>query len=56
MMIRIINKIIGNHWKVVRTCFPYKNGYGTYNRWKKTLLDSGLTEEEAAIACKELNR
>ena len=29
-------------WEVVRTGFPYKHGYGTYNKRKNTVMHTGL--------------
>lgn len=47
-------------WKVIRTIWPYPEGWGVYKRnpWtnKKTLLDYGLTKEQAQAACDEANR
>ncbi len=36
-------------WKVVRTIWPYPEGYGTvfYLHGKRTIVDSGLSKEEA---------
>jgi len=46
-------------WKVAKSGFPYKEGYGTYKTdfWgnKRTILDTGLSYEQAVRACKELN-
>ena len=46
-------------WKVIRTIWPHPEGYGTYRTniltGVKTLLDSGLTLEQAKQTCKELN-
>jgi hypothetical protein len=43
-------------WEVRRTIWPYEDGYGTFNRKTNTLLDAGLTKEEAQAACNELNQ
>ena len=43
------------HWEVIRTIWPYKHGYGTINKKKKMVLDTGLSKEEAVSRCKELN-
>jgi hypothetical protein len=52
-------------WMVIRTIWPYKDGYGTYC-WELTgllgfyrrriILDTGLTLEEAQAAADKLNR
>lgn len=42
-------------WIIVRTGWPYPEGYGTWNERKSTLLDSGFTYADAKAACKELN-
>ena len=43
-------------WEVVRTGWPYREGYGTYNKRKRVLLDSGLSREQTVEECKELNK
>ncbi|MFW6121351.1 MAG: hypothetical protein ACOC80_10705 [Petrotogales bacterium] len=43
-------------WEIVRTIWPYEDGWGTYRPKDGKLLDSGLTKEEARIACKRLNK
>ncbi len=43
------------HWIVTRTIWPYKDGYGTYDRKTHTVLDTGLTREEAQLECAVLN-
>lgn len=55
MFRKILNKLVGNKWIVVETKFPYDEGYGTYNKFLNTLLDSGLTKLDAEELCKELN-
>jgi hypothetical protein len=46
-------------WKVIRTIWPYPEGYGVYRRnfWtgKKTILAFGLTKEAAQIECDNAN-
>jgi hypothetical protein len=42
---------------VVRKCnFPFPEGYATFNKKTKTILDTGLTKKHAKEICKELNR
>jgi len=54
-MKNFFKRLIGNWW-VVRKCgFPYKKGYATYNKFKNTILDTGLTKEQANQICDELN-
>lgn len=48
--------ILFKKWKVIKTIWPYKDGYGTYNKITNTLLDSGLTKEDAETRCLELNK
>lgn len=46
-----------NGWKLCKTGWPYEVGYGTW-RWqgyRKVLLDSGLTREQAEECLEELN-
>ena len=43
-------KIFGRRkWKVAKTIWPYPEGYGTvfYQRGKMTIVDTGLTKEQA---------
>lgn len=52
----LLKQLIHGRWRVVRTGWPYKVGYGTYRkRYPPTLLDSGLTRDEAQERCDELN-
>jgi len=48
-------RIIGDHWVVRRCIWPYPEGYATYNPFRRTILDTGLTKEQAEELCKELN-
>lgn len=43
-------------WVVRRTIWPYKPGWGTFNRRTNTLLDSGLTQKQAQDICDQLNK
>lgn len=52
---RVVMRLLGDKWEVVRTIWPYRDGYGTYNRSRRTLLDSGLTKEHAQRNCDALN-
>lgn len=47
--------ICGDWWEVRRCCWPYPEGYGTYNPARRTILDTGLTREQAVKICAELN-
>lgn len=55
-MARFLKWLIGDWW-VVRPCgWPYPPGYATYNKWRNTVLDTGLPDRETAQAiCDELN-
>lgn len=43
-------------WGIIRTIWPYPEGYGTYCQSCKTVLDTGLTMEDAEETVEELNR
>lgn len=43
-------------WEVRRTIWPYEDGWGTYCPETHTILDTGLTKEEAERRCAELNK
>lgn len=46
-------------WRVVRSVWPYDSGFGTYTSGgligPKTILDTGLSYDEAKEAAEELN-
>ena len=46
-------------WKVAKTIWPYKPGYGVYKQNRltgaRTILDTGLTKADAEAECKRLN-
>jgi hypothetical protein len=48
-----------SRWMLIRTIWPYKEGYGTYRKNRLTgermVLDTGLTKEEAQYSADELN-
>jgi hypothetical protein len=53
---KIINMIIRNRWEVRRTIWPYPEGWGTYNPYTNTILDTGIkTKAEAQEICDQLN-
>jgi hypothetical protein len=52
---KLWNKAIGNWWEVRACCWPYPEGYGTYNPYKKMILNTGLTKEHAQSICDQLN-
>ena len=53
---KIIKSLIKSEPWVVRKClFPYPEGYATYNVKTRTILDTGLTKEQAIETCRELN-
>jgi hypothetical protein len=43
------------NWVVKRCGFPYEDGYATWNKKTHTILDTGLTREQAEQICRELN-
>lgn len=43
------------YWIVKKCGFPHNEGYGTYNWKTHTVLDTGLTKEDANAICRELN-
>lgn len=55
-----IKSILPKHkhkWTVIRTIWPYKEGYGVICNGGKTLLESGLSRDKAkAIANYENNK
>jgi hypothetical protein len=50
--------ILWRTWKVMRCCWPYPEGYATvfYLRGQRTIVDTGLTREEAYRIVREENR
>lgn len=56
-----IQNLFWSKWKVARTIWPYKEGWGTYkrNRWTgaQVIMNTGLlTKADATIAAADLNR
>lgn len=52
---RVWKRLIGDWWEI-RVCYwPHPRGYATYNPYRKTILDTGLSREQAKEICKELN-
>jgi hypothetical protein len=52
---KIVNVVCGKQWEVRRTIWPYKEGYGVYNPFTRTIADTGLLQEEAQQRCDALN-
>lgn len=52
---RWVKWFIGDWWVVRKTIWPYSEGYGTYNKLRKMVLDTGLSKEMAKQNCKKLN-
>ena len=52
---RLLKRLLKDWWEPRRCIWPYKPGWATYNPYKKMILDTGLTLEQATEACKELN-
>ena len=44
-----------NDWEARKCLWPYPEGYATYNKRTRTILDTGLTKEQAERICDELN-
>jgi hypothetical protein len=42
-------------WRSIRTIWPYPDGYGTYCRGCRTVVDTGLSKPEAEARAKEMN-
>lgn len=47
----ILTKLTWSKWQVIRTIWPYSEGYGVYREnyltGNKTILETGLTKERA---------
>lgn len=52
---RKLKQALMGKWEVRKLLFPYPEGYGTYHTGKRTLLDTGLSKEQAQQICDELN-
>lgn len=52
---RVSRSSRGKVWEVRRTIWPYEDGWGTYCPETHTVLDTGLTKEEAEMRCVILN-
>ena len=44
-----------DRWRVVRTIWPYPDGYGVHNKHRNALSDAGLTKGHAEKIAKEMN-
>ena len=53
---RLTRLFLGDKWEPRRCCWPYPEGWATYNRFKNAIADTGLTKEEAQRRCDELNQ
>lgn len=51
----LFKRLSGNWWVVRRSLFPFPEGYATYNPLKDTILDTGLTKQNAIDLCKKYN-
>jgi len=47
--------IAGRQWIIARTIWPYPDGWGTYHPSTETIMDTGLSKEEAQKRCDALN-
>lgn len=54
-MSNVFTKMLGDKWAPIRTIWPYKDGWGVYNKYKSTLIEDGLSKEEAQKICDEMN-
>jgi hypothetical protein len=54
-MIKAIKKLLAPKWEVRRTIWPYPEGYGVYCPATSTILDTGLSKEQAQKIVDELN-
>lgn len=52
---KLIRQETGNRWEVRKTIWPFPEGYGTYNPYRKMILDTGLTKERAQKICDDMN-
>lgn len=52
---KLWRRLRGDWWEPRRCCWPYPEGYATYNPARKTILDTGLTRDEAIAICANLN-
>jgi hypothetical protein len=53
---RLWKRLIRNWWRPRKAVWPYPEGWATYNPWKRTFLDMGLSSEEyAQEICDKLN-
>lgn len=43
-----------HRWEVIKTIWPYPEGYGTYCRGCHTVVDTGLSREDAERCAAEL--
>lgn len=57
-MLKAIIKLFAPKWRVRKATWPYPEGYCTYKKvgGQITVLDTGLTKEQAKEICKELNQ
>jgi len=42
-------------WKVVRTIWPYEDGYGVVSADRLIIVDTGLSKEQAQSICDQMN-
>ena len=56
---KVLKRLFEPKWKVIRTIWPYPEGWGVYKEdffgGKRTVLDTGLTKEQAQEECDKLN-
>jgi hypothetical protein len=58
-MKKILRRLKYTKWKVIRTTWPYPEGYGVYRSHRfsgrMTVLDTGLTKQQAKEVCEYEN-
>lgn len=48
-------KFLSKAWVVTRTIWPYNDGYGVLNRNTNSIVETGITKQEAQEIVDELN-
>lgn len=49
----VLNKVIGNYWKPMRTIWPHPSGYCCWNDYRKTMIDNFPPTREGRERCFE---
>ena len=56
MIKKILKWLMYDKWIAIPCRFPYPEGYATYNPSIRTILDTGLTKEQAEQICEKMNK